>query len=205
MQCNFCLVFTPIFSLCEYCKLDFCLQNFEGGNINLHTVFKRFQSFVFCNLSWLLLAAVIVTGLIAGAFFAAQTFDSYVTMLHAVPGADVSVVGMFVCDCIPFIFAFLSVYCARPGLLYIICFCEALLMSHCGVSAWLAFGSSGWLARFFIQFSDIILSPVLCWFCIRHVSMRGRNLYRDAIICILILVVCVIINFCVFSPFLATL
>lgn len=148
---------------------------------------------------------ILLFGYLLGTFLAAETPVSYFTLMRSAANSPVSIVGSLISAFLPFLLAFAAVYFGRPALLYFILFCKAVAFSHCSMCCHFTFGYGGWLVRLLLQFSDILLLPVLCSFVILHLkqprTLRKSNVF---IYCSAVALVA-IIKFCFISPYLAML
>ncbi len=153
--------------------------------------------------SAVVLAAVWIIGLGAGVLSAANASESYFLMMRRAALCPVSIVGCFAVACLPFLFAAFAVYISRPRLLYILCFGKAFLLASCFAAIAVSFGTAGWLARLLLQFSNVLLAPVLCWFCIRHIGGQADTLGKDLLICGAAALACGGLDYLLIAPFLA--
>ena len=141
-------------------------------------------------------------GLVFGSLLAAKANSSIFPMMRQADLGSVSIVLHLVAQLLPFLIAAYAASISRLWLLNAVCGCKLFSFSHTGTLIWIAFGSAGWLVRFLFLFSDIILSPVLCWYCFRRL-MGDCDEKNDLRICIGITVITALI-YCLFiSPFLA--
>ncbi len=141
-------------------------------------------------------------GLIFGTLFAANANSSIFPMMRQVDFGPVSIVFHLVAQLLPFLIAAYAASLSRLWLLNAVCGCELFSFAYMGALVWIAFGSAGWLVRFLFLFSDIILSPVLCWYCFRRL-MGDCDEKKDLLICIGITAITALINCLFISPFLA--
>lgn len=173
--------------------------NFMGSFFRQRLRFLRFERpVIILSLSWL-------AGLIAGIFCAVHADEPYFALMRMAAGSRVSIVGLVASVLLPFLIAAFAVYISTPQLLYPLCFAKALLFSFGACGVYIAFGSAGWLAQFLLQFSDCLLLPVFCWFCIRHISGKGQALAKELAMCAAAVGLIGSIDYCVVSPFLAML
>ena len=141
-------------------------------------------------------------GLILGTLLAANANSSILPMMRLSDFGSVSIVFHLVAQLLPFLIAAYAVSISRRWLLNAVCSCKLFSLAYTGALIWIAFGSAGWLVRFLFLFSDIILSPVFCWYCFRRL-MGDFDEKKDIWICLGITVITALI-YCLFiSPFLA--
>lgn len=167
--------------------------------------FRKILSFISCKICWIVLAAVWITGLFAGMYFGANAGDHYFLLMRTAVDTRVSIVGLIANACLPFLLSAYAVYLGKPRLILLVCFCKAVLFTSCGFAVLLSFGSAGWLTRLLLQFSDIVLIPLFCWFSIRHIQGNRTTLSKDSALCLFAAALVGSIDYCLVSPFLAML
>ncbi|MBQ8768636.1 MAG: hypothetical protein IJZ15_03160 [Oscillospiraceae bacterium] len=143
-----------------------------------------------------------VMGLILGTLFAAFADISCFSLMRQAVTAPVSIVVSFASQLLPFLIAAYAVNISGLWLLYTVCSCKLFSFAYTGSLIWVAFGSAGWLVRWLFLFSDIILVPVLCWYCFRR-TLGDSSEKKDFRICIGFAVITALINCLFISPFLA--
>ena len=156
------------------------------------------------NRSLLMLAFSCASGLFLGLFLASFSDASFFSLMRMAVSCRVSIVGLFAVSYLPFLISAFAVFIRKPRLLYAVMFIKMLLIAFCGLSCLAAYPSAGWLVRILLQFSDLLLVPVLCWFSLRHVCGAG-NLKRDFSFCTALFVFVCSLDYCVVSPFLVML
>jgi hypothetical protein len=102
---------------------------------------------------------------------------------------------------LPFLICTYAFVIRHDEIAFAVLFCKAFLFSAFAFSASRIFGSAGWLLLPMLHFCDLLLMPVLCWFCLR----KYRALMRDHFICIGAVVFAVLIHYYVVLPFVAEL
>ena len=163
------------------------------------------NSSCFRPFSRILFGFVFLGGLLLGALLAPYAAEDYYLLMRRAAGSPVSIVGLFASILLPFLIAAYAVFISKPVLLYAVCFCKAVLFSFCCRGIQLSFGSAGWLVLILMQFSDLCMLPVLCWFSFRHLGNGTHQLKRDfAIVCLIGFAVG-ILDYCMVSPFLVML
>lgn len=205
MHCDLRRLFTPFFHLRLSIYSKFLFTEFAGRKGRMYKRFSKIVPIITRNADVLTLTFVLLLGYLMGTFLAAETPFSFYALMRSAANSPVSIVGSLVSAYLPFLLAFAAVHYGKPALLYFILFCKAVVFSHCSMICHLAFGSGGWLIRLLLQFSDILLLPVLCHFailCLRQPRTLRRSdifIYSGAAALV------AIINFCFISPYLAML
>lgn len=167
--------------------------------------FRKAMTFFARNANIFHLAWILLFGYLLGIFLAAQAPETYYSLMRRTALSPVSIVSGCACAFLPFLFAFAAVYVGKPALLLLVCFCKALMLSHCSFCCYLAFGSGAWLVCLFLQFSDILLMPLLCRFAIGYLDQPKALRLRDVFLYCGITVLVSIVNFYFISPYLAML
>lgn len=157
------------------------------------------------SLPELLLVTVWCAGICCGMILATRADDTYFSLMRRAAMSPVSIVGLAASAYLPFLLSAFAVYFGKHTFLYGICFVKALMFAMAAVGAELAFGSAGWLVRFLLQFSDILLLWLLFWFCLRHIRRESAGLRHHFGICTAAVMAVGSIDFCIISPFLAML
>lgn len=146
-----------------------------------------------------------ILGLLSGTFIAAKIDTSSLSLMRWTAFGSVSIVDLFIAAVFPFLIAAYAVYINKPKLLLLLSGCKAFLFSFFAYAAWHAYGSAGWLVQPLLQFTDIFLIPVLCWFCIRHIAGTANSRRKDIGICFLFIAAVVAVDYFMVAPFLAKL
>ncbi len=205
MHCDLRRLFTPFFHLRQRICSKFLFTEFTGRKGRMYKRFRKTIPFITRNANILTLAWILLLGFLIGTFLAAETPVTFYTLMRRAANSPVSIVSSFVSAFLPFLLAFAAVHYGKPALLFLICFFKATLIAHCSMCCYLAFGTGSWLVRLLLQFSDILLLPLLCRFAILYLS-QPRTLRRsDVFICCGAAALVAIINFCFISPYLAML
>ena len=205
MHCDLRRLFTPFFYLRQWICSKFVFTEFTGRKGRMYKRFRKTMPFITRNSEVLILACILLSGFVIGTFLAAETPVTFYTLMRRAANSPVSIVGSLISAFFPFLLAFAAVHYGKPALLLIILFCEATLFAHGSMCCYFAFGSGGWLVRLLLQFSDILLLPLLCRFAILYLR-QPRTLRRfDIFICCGAAALVAIINFCFISPYLAML
>lgn len=141
--------------------------------------------------------------LVFGTLLAAFADNSSFSWMRLAADSRLSIVCLFAVQLLPFLIAAYAVHISRLWLLYTVCGCKLFIFAYMGAFIFMAFGSAGWLVRWLLLFSDIILVPLLCWFCYRCILGRDDSHNRDFWLCIGIVAVTGMINLLFISPLLA--
>ena len=169
-------------------------------HIHVASVFRS----LFCKWKLLLLALCCCLGFSCGMIAAHRSDDTYFSMMRMAFTSHVSIPGLIASVSLPFLFSAFAVYLGKPKLIYFICFIKAALFSFGSFTALTAFASAGWLVRFLLQFSDIVMLPAFCWFSLRCITDTGL-FKRDFSICLFLFLLIGSMDYCMVSPFLAML
>jgi len=140
--------------------------------------------------------------LVLGTLFAAQADVTGLSLMRLAASCRVSIVCHLASQLLPFLIAAYAVNISGLWLLYTVCSCKLFSFAYMGTLIMNAFGSAGWLVRSLFLFSDIILVPMLCWYCARRVLADSDSEKKDFWICIGVAVVTALINWLFISPFL---
>ena len=140
--------------------------------------------------------------LILGALLAARAETSAFSLMRLAVPSLVSIVPLLALQLLPFLIAAYAVSISGPWLLTVVCSFKLFFFSYFGTLIWIAFGAAGWLVRFLLLFSDIILIPVLCWYCFRRMAGEYPE-KNDLGFCLGAVLLTALINCYFISPFLA--
>lgn len=151
------------------------------------------------------LASSWCVGLLFGVSAARCARTIIVPMMRSAVSASVSIPGLFAAAVLPFLLSAYAVSISEPWLLLIISTLKAFGFSFCAFAVSLAFGQSSWLVRFLFLFSDYCLIPILYLYWLRHISEKGSGFRFETCICITAALVIGSIDYCIVSPFLASL
>ncbi len=144
-------------------------------------------------------------GLTMGTICARYADPTYYAMMRLAASGRMSIVGLAASVLLPFLISAYAVLIDKPGLLLGVCTCKAFSFGYSGTLARGAFGTAGWLIQPLLQFTQICMIPVLCCFCLRHISGRRSSVKRELAICLVLMAICAGIDYFVVSPFLAKL
>lgn len=119
--------------------------------------------------------------------------------------APVSIIGLFICSFLPFAFTAACILSDRHWLIYLLCSFKGFSVAYTGRLCLICFGDAGWLARYFLLFSQITTVPALwfVWICLG----KGKvQLNRCSLILLLAyLIVAVLLDYFVVAPYLSSL
>ena len=146
-----------------------------------------------------------IIGLLTGTVLAAGADPYSFSLMRQTVSCQVSIVDLFIAAAFPFLLAAYAVFIDRPKLLLLICGCKAFSFAFCAYTAAASFGTAGWLVQPIVQFTDICMVPVLCWFCIRHITGSADSLKKDMLVCMVFAAAVASIDYLVVAPFLAKL
>ena len=151
------------------------------------------------------LAIFWIFGLLAGSL-TSRNADTMLapTMLSAVSGS-LSIFGLLTVILLPLLLTATAVFISRPGFLYPVVFLKAFLMAFTGVGLLLTLGSSGWLLRFLLMFSDMLILPPLWFLWLQIVSGRDRLALYCLLIVIFLVILAGFLDYSLVAPFLADL
>ena len=151
--------------------------------------------------SYVKMISVWIFGLVLGILFAAGAEPSFLSLMRRFLSYPVSIVILLILAVLPFLISAYAVLMKRQEIVLTVLFCKAFLFAFFGLSAHLIYGSAGWLLQPMVQFPDLLLMPMLIWFCLR----TERTLLKDHVTCLCTAVIAVLIHSFVVLPFLAQL
>ena len=154
--------------------------------------------------SWML-AICWILGLLLGAIYGYRADPSYIHLMRMASSSRTSIVGLILVLYFPLLLSAFAVYSGRPQWLLPICFLKTFIFASCGSSLLTVFGSATWLVRMLLQFTDVCTLPFLLWFCLRNITGYNANTRFDFLVCLVAMTILGTLDFCVISPFLASL
>ena len=160
--------------------------------------------FLCCRTPRTLLAIFWIAGLILGAMFALSADTLLTPTMHTALFCGMSISGLLTSLLLPLLFTALAVYISQPMMLLLIAFLKAFLFSFVGVGLLMAFGTSAWLIRNLLMFSETLSLPIFWWFwgCILSEHSMARY---GAIPVGLAIVAIGCVDYTFIGPFLAAL
>lgn len=163
---------------------------------------RQFFHVLSCRKDYIVLLIFWLIGLLAGSLLATKTSSSYIDAIRLTAKNPVSIVSIFVTALLPALVCTYAAYSHKPGLIYLTCFLKTFIFSHGALTIFTAFGSAGWLVQPMVQFSEFLLLPLFCWFCMRNLK-KSDGLFSDLGIYVCVSLAVCYLNFCFVSPFLA--
>lgn len=155
---------------------------------------NRYFGTIFLAFCW-------IAGLVCGCILSLQTEVIHFSLMREVASCSVSIVGLFAV-LLPFLISAIAVYFSQVWLIFPISFLKAFSFAYVAASVSQAFGSSGWLIRLLLLFTDICTAPILflLWLgCLNgFLNIRSAKWLFFAVICIAICG----FDYFVISPFL---
>ena len=121
-------------------------------------------------------------GLFLGTIVAAELDCYFASLMRPFLLDRVSIVGQLVVCFVPFLLIDYAASRSLPVVIYAFCFCRAFIFSASGVLIQNCFGSAGWLMRILLQFSDICIIPLLCWFSFYRTCKKGYSRHSALLI-----------------------
>ncbi len=144
-------------------------------------------------------------GIILGTFTGNCSSAQSVSLMRHVLTAPVSIVGLLICAALPFAFTAAAVLSGKPWLVYCFTFLKGFAFSYTGSLCLLSFGSSGWLVRVLLLFSQIAIVPAL-WYVWLSLCKENMPLNRWGISLLSsYLVSIVLLDYFVVAPYLEKL
>lgn len=163
------------------------------------------QPLVQRRMKCVLLALTWFTGLLCGSLFAVRYNHSLESLMHAAFSGSMSIVGMLIVVLWPYLFSAFAVFYSLPKLVFLFAFAEAFSFGYCIWGVFSVFGDACWLVRWLLFFTACCSAPMLYWFLQRCICGSKQHIFRDFLICCMVLVMIVSLDYCVISPFAATL
>ena len=158
-----------------------------------------------CKSSPFFLAVVWCAGLILGVKFASAPSAASVSLMGQAPLCPASIVGLMGAALLPFLLTAFAVFLKQPWMILLIAFCKAVSFGYSGILTIMAFGSSGWLVRLLLMFTDICTVPVLCWLWLRHIPGNLQITSADLALGAAAVIGFGSLDYCLISPYLAML
>jgi hypothetical protein len=117
-----------------------------------------------------LLALFWVLGLLFGDYLFGLAGSNLASQMPLAAMRQPSIFGLLTSISLPFLFSAFAVYISAPKLLLLIGFTKAVLSGFFFAAVYAAFGSSGWLLRCLLLFTDVCSTVLLYHYWLRHVS-----------------------------------
>lgn len=151
---------------------------------------------LFVSIAWIL-------GILFGCIFATAGGDTYCFLLQNASHQSVSLPGLMVNVIMPFATVLIANRLGSYWLATLAIFIKMTFVTACSAGLHFVYGDADWLVRLFVQFSDLLTLPVLCWLSL--VSATKPISKRAAFTVSLWYISVCLIDYCVISPFFAGL
>ena len=137
---------------------------------------KLAKGIVFC---WFL-------GLVFGTVLAYFCRTEFSSLMYSAAVQPVSIVGLFVCTVLPFVFLFFAFCNRKHGIICSICFYKSFSHFFCTETIILHFQSAGWLIYCLILLSDVCVLMTILTLSLGYaqngLKSAGRWLYCSALV-----------------------
>ena len=120
------------------------------------------------NLCKLLVLPVWISSLTLGILTARYSAHFLTPMVQSAVGLEPTFPALFRSAVLPFLLSAFAVFLSEPWLLLPICSMKAFGFGFCASGVYLAFGTAGWLVRFLFLFTDVLVIPILLFYCLRQ-------------------------------------
>ena len=134
-----------------------------------------------CRNPLILFSLVWTFGLLSGSASALCSDDSLSSTMLAALDCSLSISGLLGALFLPLLLTAFAVFISQPFLVLPAIFLKAFLFSFVGTGVLCAYQASGWLARGFLMFSDILTLPVLWWIWMQSASESGTVFFHRLI------------------------
>lgn len=153
----------------------------------------------------LFLAFFWLTGILFGAWISVAAGEPLLSLMRGAFSSSVSIVGLLLVTTLPFLLSALAVFLSGPGWLLPLSFGNGFLYSYVCLTVLRCFGSAGWLVRLLLCFGICMMTPVLYFFWLRHISGERKNIFGEVFFLFSLAVLIASIDYSLVSPFLANL
>ena len=123
-------------------------------------ILRRTSRYPLCRRDTVLLALFWVLGLCAGQAVCILSEPLSTSVMRSAASSAVSIVGLLH-TLFPFFLSAIAIALHAPRMLLALSFGKAFLSSYASLAICRFFGTSGWLARWFLMFSDLFTLPML--------------------------------------------
>ena len=144
-------------------------------------------------------------GLCFGIYLAAESEAILRQALLGIISVSLSLSGAIFAFILPFLLSVACIAFSLPAMVIPVCFVKAVVFGFCSCGTLLVFGSSGWLIRFFLLFTDSCTLLPMLWFWLRHIDGSKLSLKRDIVICFSLFVLLCAFDYFIISPYLMML
>ena len=134
--------------------------------------------------------------------------DAGAVLDSMMPGAlrcPLSIVSLLISVFLPLLFSAFAVYIHQPFLLALICFFKALVLSFVSCGFFSVYGNGGWILWLVVLFHDILGSALVLAFSLGHMNTADSLRVWDVCTYLVIGLLAVAAEYCVFEPLLAEL
>ena len=167
--------------------------------------FRSLLSFFQCRTAHAKLAVLWLLGLLFGSLMALSADILLVPTMRSAVSAGMSIFGLLAALLFPLLFTAMAVYISQPKLLLPVVFLKGFFFSFTGVGFLVAFGSSGWLIRCLLMFSDLLVLPLLWWVWLQSFANAQHATLRHNALAAVIAAAIGCIDYAWVAPFLAGL
>ena len=172
-------------------------------NKNLRSIFasKRLQNrgrILIFSCLWLL-------GFLLGLYFITASGDSFLILVREAALNKPSLSGLLFVMYFPLIVSFTAIYFSSPGIIYFWALIKSFLFSSCLCGIVAAFGSSGWLVRSLLLFSNSAVTVGILLFWRRTLTHTYRKAMKELLIFAVVFTAIGFIDYFLVSPYLAIL
>lgn len=151
------------------------------------------------------LAFVWLGGLVCGILLSLSAGQTYISWMRGMPLAPVSIVGLLLVSCLPFLCSALAVLFGKAILVLPVCFGKAVLFAFVSFGVLQSSASGGWLLRWLVMFTDVALMPVLYFFWLRCLVGDRRIRFGHIFLLVAVVFLIAVVDCSIVSPFLVGL
>lgn len=162
-------------------------------------IFHRNRSCPQCIAGRARLALVWILGLFSGLAAGIMSETISFPLMRSTVFSAVSIVGLFH-TLLPFLLSAVAMVLHAPGMLLPLCFGKAFLSSYASFAICRAFGTAGWLVRWFLMFTDLWTLPILYYFWLRILSGTGAASRCEALFLSSLALLLGSIDYAIISP-----
>lgn len=162
-------------------------------------------SFLRCRTLRTVLALLWIVGLLLGAVVSLSADTLLSSTMRSALHSGMSIFGLLAALLLPFLITALAVFISQPSLLLPVAFLKAFLFSFTGTGLLTAFGTSAWLLRCLLMFSDTLVLPLLWWLWLRLLSDDRNTALYSCLFAVAGTVLIGCFDFALVSPFLVSL
>lgn len=153
----------------------------------------------------LFLAFFWFAGIVLGIWISVLAGTPLLSLMRSNFGSAVSIVGLLLAACFPFLISVFTVLISGPGWLLPVGFANGFLHGYICLAVIRSFGSAGWLLRLLLCFSIVSSAPVLYLFWLRLISRGKDGFFSETLFFFALTVLIGSIDYSLVSPFLADL